>query len=142
MATPDPVTITVLGNPASKGRPRFTRQGVAYTPTETRRNAETLAWAAREAMSTQAGNVMFDTPVEMIVLAEFQVPKSWSNKKKNAAITGELRHGSRPDIDNVVKQATDALKGVVYRDDSLVWRLAAIKRYSNQPKLVVTVSAV
>jgi hypothetical protein len=35
------VTVTLIGDPAGQGRPRFTRNGVAYTPGKTR-NAERL----------------------------------------------------------------------------------------------------
>ena len=92
-------------------------------------------------MLEQTGEAMFTQPVELRLRAEFQIPASWSAKKKNAALAGVYRHGSKPDVDNIVKQVKDALKGIVYQDDALVCELHASKHYSNQPKLVILVSA-
>jgi Holliday junction resolvase RusA-like endonuclease len=67
------------------------------------------------------------------------VPMSWSAKRQDAALRGEISPTSRPDVDNYVKAAFDMLNGIVVADDSLVVELVAIKRFGPVPTLVVTV---
>ena len=52
-------------------------------------------------------------------------------------------HTSRPDTDNLIKAVKDALTGVVYRDDSLIWSEEIQKMYAagdERPQTVVTLS--
>ena len=51
----------------------------------------------------------------------FQPPKSWSKKRKGAALGKP--HLSKPDLDNLVKGTLDAL----YEEDSVVYEIQAIK---------------
>jgi Holliday junction resolvase RusA-like endonuclease len=67
------------------------------------------------------------------------VPTSWSNKRRLAALAGAIAPTSRPDIDNYIKTALDAINTIVVSDDALVVEIQARKRFSNQPKLTVTV---
>jgi Holliday junction resolvase RusA-like endonuclease len=68
------------------------------------------------------------------------VPASWSGKRQAAALAGYIRPTSRPDTDNYVKAALDAINGIAITDDSLVVELAAWKRYLRVPKLTITVT--
>ena len=71
------------------------------------------------------------------VLAQFEIPKSWPKKRREAAVRGEVAPG-KPDIDNVVKIALDAINGVVFEDDAQVNRINATKRYGD-PLMLVSV---
>jgi Holliday junction resolvase RusA-like endonuclease len=71
------------------------------------------------------------------ILAQFEIPKSWSKKRRDAAIIGEVFPG-RPDIDNIVKAVLDACNGVTFEDDAQVFRIMATKRYGD-PMILVTV---
>ncbi len=73
--------------------------------------------AATDAMQ---GRVPVDVPVAVVIRAVFPVPASWSKKKQAAAMTGELKPAKKPDLDNIIKACTDAMNGVVFRDDSLI----------------------
>lgn len=131
-----PVTITVLGEPVAKARPRMTRTGRPYTPTTTRHYEALLRLAATREM---AGRAPFDEPVAMDFLATLPIPASWSQRKQQAAIRGEIRPGKRPDLDNLEKACADALNAVVFRDDSLIVEKRSRKVYGPQPGIVVTV---
>jgi Holliday junction resolvase RusA-like endonuclease len=86
---------------------------------------------------------VLDEPVSVELLAELPIPASWSKKRRNLAILGLIRPGTRPDLDNLFKLAADAmLNGVVVRNDTLVVEIRARKIYGLQPKLVVTVRPV
>ena len=85
--------------------------------------------------------MLFTDPVRLELTCEVAIPKSWSKKQQQRALCGEIRVTTRPDLTNMLKLAEDALKGVVWRDDSLVDEQQTKKRYSAQPKVVITVSA-
>lgn len=136
-----PVTISLLGEPVPWAR-AGTRSGHHYTPTRQRNNAATLQRAAEAAMVETGYPVPLDGPLSLEVFAEIGIPASWSKRKKNAAILGNIHPTGRPDLDNIVKQIKDALTSVVYRDDALICVIRARKRYGVQPKLVITVAPI
>lgn len=137
----EPVTINLVGIPQGKGRARaFMRAGHIshHTPEKTR----TYEGMIRTQAMQEIGNKEpFDCPVEFVMRAIFPVPASWSTKKRQRALTGELKPGKKPDLDNIAKAWNDALNGVVYRDDSLICRMTLDKRYGPQALVVVTVRA-
>jgi Holliday junction resolvase RusA-like endonuclease len=136
---PEPITVNLIGAPQGKGRARaFLRGGHIshYTPEKTRTYEGMIRTAAMEAMGNRPP---LDEPVEFVLRAIFPVPASWSEKKRQKAITGQIKPGKKPDLDNVTKAWNDALNGVVYRDDSLICRMWLEKRYGPQPLVVVTV---
>lgn len=135
----DPVTISLAGEPQGKGRARaFLRGGHIghYTPEKTRTYEGMIRSAAMDAIGNKPP---FEDPVEFVMRAIFPVPASWSSKKRQRALTGELKPGKKPDLDNVAKAWNDALNGVVYRDDALICRMTLDKRYGPQALVVVTV---
>ena len=137
----EPITISLQGPPQGKGRARaFVRGGHIghYTPEKTRTYEGMIRTAAMDAL---AGRVPFDEPIEFVLHAVFPVPASWSARKQQQAIVGELKPGKKPDLDNIAKAWNDALNGVAYRDDALIVRQVLEKRYGPQPLVVVTVRA-
>lgn len=135
----EPVTISLAGAPQGKGRARaFLRAGHIshYTPEKTR----TYEGMIRVAAMAEIGNKPpIEDAVEFVMRAIFPVPQSWSGKKRQQALTGEIKPGKKPDLDNIAKAWNDALNGVVYRDDSLICRMTLEKRYGPQALVVVTV---
>jgi Holliday junction resolvase RusA-like endonuclease len=144
----EPVTIVLLGQPVPWAR-AGSKGGHRFTPAKQRNNAATLRIMAQEAMRLPACMIdplgqrekpMFIEPVRVEILAEMQIPASWSKKKQTLAMVGKVMPSGKPDLSNIVKQVEDALNGVVFRDDALVVMLHASKRFGMQPKLVITVS--
>lgn len=137
-----PVTITLAGEPQGKGRARAFRRGNFighYTPEKTRSYEGMIRTAAMDAMGD---GVPLDEPVELTMRAVFGVPASWSRRKRDAALCGQIRPAKKPDYDNIIKAWSDALNGVVYRDDALIVRVEFEKRYGPAPLVVATVRAV
>jgi Holliday junction resolvase RusA-like endonuclease len=132
----DPITIIINGVAVAKGRARMTRKGFAYTPAATRKYEAHGRVAAQLAMD---GRPPLMCPVKVITLVELPIPASWSRKRSAAAMTGDVRPTSRPDIDNYIKSVMDALNGIVIADDSLVVEIEARKKYGSDPKVVMTV---
>jgi len=46
---------------------------------------------------------------------------------------------SRPDLSNYVKFLEDALNGVVWMDDAQIVKLVALKDYSDNPRVELTI---
>lgn len=83
--------------------------------------ANAVATAAAEAMN---GAELIDRPVKVRVGFYFARPNAHygtgknSNKLKPSA--PEI-HGQSPDLDKLIRCLNDALTGIVFRDDRLVW---------------------
>lgn len=90
------VVFTVAGDPVSKGRPRVTRYGRAYTPKRTVEAEEVIRQAARDACTEP-----FSTAVAVDVVFYCATKR-------------------RTDGDNLLKLVLDAMNEVVFTDDYLV----------------------
>ncbi|MGI9489773.1 MAG: RusA family crossover junction endodeoxyribonuclease [Geminicoccaceae bacterium] len=139
-----PLRIVVEGVPVAKGRPKFTTvngYGRSYTPKKTHNYENWVRMCGVMAMS-QAGLSTMDCGLNVDLEAVVPIPSSWSGKRQRAAAAGEIHATKRPDLDNIIKAAKDALNGIVWRDDSLIVNLTARKLYGETPKLVITVETV
>ncbi len=130
------IRFSIPGDPVAKARPRFTRNGYAYTPDKTRIYEETVRLHAIHAMR---GKKMLTGAIGLRVTAYFPIPKSFTKTKKEQAISGSLLHTKKPDWDNVGKIVSDALNGIVYADDAVVSDGAVKKQYSDFPRVEVQV---
>lgn len=138
MTEPLFVTFSVPGVPVAKGRPRLTMRGTiarAYTPAKTRRYEDLIRLAAVAAMGERLPS---EEAVTIIVTAFVAMPKAMSKAKRASALDGTIKPVTRPDADNYAKAALDACNAVLFRDDSQVADLIVRKRYSDRPRLVVT----
>ncbi len=72
------------------------------------------------------------------------VPTSWSEKRKQMAYAGQLRPVTKPDTDNYVKGALDALEGIVFKNDSQVveYKEPFGKWYSDNPRMEIEVKEI
>lgn len=137
LTSPAPIVIELAGVPQGKGRPRFVRStGHAYTPAKTRHYESDLRLAAQEAM---AGRPPLDGPCKVTIEALLGVPASWSGSKQRAALGGLIACTTRPDIDNYLKAALDALIAIVFRDDNQVVEAVIRKLFDERPRLTITV---
>jgi Holliday junction resolvase RusA-like endonuclease len=136
--TTAPITIELAGEPKGKGRPRFdSRSRRTFTPSGTRAYEGNLAWAAQVAMK---GRKPLTGPLSVAVTAFVSVPQSWSRKKQREALAGHIRPTTRPDADNYLKAAMDALNSVAFVDDSQCVDVHVTKAYSDKPRLVITIA--
>ena len=131
------VTIVIGGQPTAKGRPRTTRKGFVYTPSATRKYEAHGRLAAQLAMD---GRPPISVPVRAEIVIDLVPPASWSTKRREAALRGDIRPTSRPDCDNYCKSAMDAINNIVVSDDSMIVDLVVSKRYATIPQLTITVT--
>jgi Holliday junction resolvase RusA-like endonuclease len=134
-----PITVVICGPAVAKGRPRFTREGFAYTPAKTRECEGHGRFAAQRAM---ADRPPLTGPVSLTVSIELPIPASWSRRRTASAIVGAIRPTSRPDVDNFLKSGMDAINGIVVADDSLIVSVTFEKKYGVDPKLVLLIEPI
>ena len=107
------VYLTILGEPISKQRPRFTN-GRAYTPLKTREAEEWIGWQIK---SAYPGLIPFPEYAFGVIRLFYQ-----SNQQ-------------RRDLDNMVKLVLDACTGIVWNDDSQVTEIFChVFRGETEPK--------
>lgn len=116
----------VPGKPVPMARPRVTRTGHAYTPKNCADYKSLVAAFARDVMR---GKELYDGEVWVEIGFFFPMPKSWSKKKQNKMFGEGIT--SRPDMDNLYKAVTDAMNGIVYRDDAQITFSLMRKRYTD-----------
>jgi Holliday junction resolvase RusA-like endonuclease len=130
------ISFVISGEMRGKQRPRVTRRGHVYTPTETREAEAVIAKLAGEAM---AGHAPFEGAVSLTIFVETEPPKSASKAARERMLSGNQRPTKKPDLDNIVKLISDAMNGVVYVDDKQVVGLSVWKGYAKVARTLVTV---
>ena len=85
-----------------------------------------------------AGGAKLIGPVRIRIDATFEMPMSWSMKKRKA--TDGAWCEKKPDHDNISKIICDSLNGVAYHDDSSIAFATATKRWGQDSSVVVTIS--
>lgn len=132
------ITFNHFGQPRPKGRPRFRivkprgkpQFVTTYTDPETAAYESSVAKAGRVAMGSRNP---LEGALTVLVEAFFDIPQSWTIKKRSAAADGSLPHTGRVDGDNIAKAILDACNEVVYRDDGQIVSLTVIKQYAEIP---------
>lgn len=143
------VVVNVHGVPAPKGSMKaFVVGRVAPRAVVTHDNNErTKMWAGlvgEAARAAMVGRVMFrDQAVQVHV--EFRLPRPAGHYKPS----GEIRRSAprfplvKPDLDKLVRATMDAIKGVVFDEDSRIVSIAAGKYYATAdvgPGALITVT--
>lgn len=90
-----------------------------------------------EGLSPHHPGRVISGPVMIDVEARFPVPKSWSKKRKAAALAGEIPHTKKPDIDNILKHVIDVMNGWWIEDDKQVVACSCRRCYSAEPGYMV-----
>lgn len=130
------IEIVLLGKARAKGRPRFDRQtGRAYTPAATVKFETELKFVAEQVMD---GRPPLQGPLKLEMKVVLAVPKSWSKKKRESALAGELLPTSKPDWDNFGK-VIDAANLIVWIDDSQIVDGRVTKTYGDRPGMWIRV---
>ncbi len=130
------IKFEILGTPVAKGRPRLGKYAT-YTPQKTK-NYESLVKYSFLKEYPKFNPFMGELKVKIDAI--FEVPKSYSNKKRVMLIHTGYTH--RPDVDNLTKSVLDALNELAYKDDSQVCSLYFNKYYGEEAKVIVEIEEV
>lgn len=128
-------SIIIYLTPKPKQRPRFTSNGHTYTPKETLEYERLIATAWHLQHKTiMTGYLKMDLKFFM------PIPKSWSKKKREQAIKGEIRPDTTPDLDNLVKAVSDALNERAFWDDRQIVDSHNEEWYAEIPRIEITIT--
>lgn len=130
------VDFTIPSAPVPKSRPRFnTNTGRAFTDDKTRifENIVSLAYGARHYFD--------DSYIRIRMKFKFEVPKSYSKKKRIEALEGKIRP-TKADIDNYIKSVLDGLNKIAFKDDRYVYAVLAEKEYAEEASIEVTIESI
>ena len=144
------VKLTILGEPMGKQRPKATTIGKfvqVYTPKETTNYESRVVYEYRQKHS----DMLFEPHKEIwaTIVAYFPITKQHYkyHKKTNTTdldkegremLEGTLNPLKKPDLDNIAKICLDALNGIAYPDDSAITCLLVMKKYSENPRVELT----
>lgn len=120
----EPLRFTVYGDPLPKGSVR------AFTPKGWNRPILTSAtkglkkWEEKiaSAANAQANGILLTGPVHVKIAFFLTRPQSLPKKVR--------LHTKRPDLDKLIRGATDALTGIVWKDDAQAVSILATKHYT------------
>lgn len=122
------IEFVVVGKIQPKQRPRFKRCGAfiqTYTPEPTLKYQKLVADSYLEKYKDEK----LTGALKMEINAFFNVPKSYSKKKKRE-LYGKPNVQHNGDIDNVAKSILDGLNGIAYLDDTIIYDLHISKYYT------------
>lgn len=135
------ITFTVLGEPKAQKRHRSTRFGEKglrnYDPSAS--DKQDFKWMAYK----HRPEIPLDRPLRVDINFFFTRPKMHFRTGKNSHILKDTApdwHIGKPDRDNLDKGVLDSLKGVFWRDDSIVCAGEIQKKYSDNPRVEVTIT--
>lgn len=119
---------TIPDTPVPQKQTQWTRSGHVYNPSY--KDIKRVQDIAR----TQYKGDPIDTPITMHLNFFLKKPKSYSFKK-----AGHSLHVKKPDVDNLAYLITNALKKIVYLDDSQIYRMEIEKQYDENPRTEIKI---
>ena len=129
------VDFTIHTAPVSKQRPRLGKGGCVYTPSKTKvfENIVALSYGNRPSFD--------DKYIRIRLKFKFEIPKSYTKKKRLEAIEGKIRP-TKGDIDNYIKAVLDGLNKKAWEDDRHIIGILAEKEYANESCIEVSIETV
>jgi Holliday junction resolvase RusA-like endonuclease len=128
------IEMTYLGIPKAQPRARYSsRLGAMYDGSKSLKQAviEQVQHSLPKNFKPTEDAIKFNA------LFYLPIPKKYSKKDQLRAELGLLRPISKPDKDNLEKLLYDALKSVLYKDDSCIVGGNAEKFYSSKPRVEI-----
>lgn len=150
---PRSIKFIIPGPPVGKQAKQRDERGFDFVPKLSR---DYYKWIRKHFDDQFPNFEQFDCALIVEYKVYFLIPKSWSKKKKEMAVSGQIVPTVKPDLDNISK-IFDALnperikdsrtKQIVriitraWRDDAQIARLKLSKDYSFNPRVEVTITA-
>jgi Holliday junction resolvase RusA-like endonuclease len=132
----------IYGDPVAQGRGRATvvnGRVIVYDPAKSREFKRLVKYVAQRYRPER----LISGAISLTVKAYISIPKSFSKKKKELALSGELRPTKKPDIKNIIAGIEDALEQVIYDNDSQIVEYDSCgKWYGDPPRVEVSLSVI
>jgi Holliday junction resolvase RusA-like endonuclease len=131
------IEFVVYGKPAQMGSKKaFVRGGRAIITDDNSEKRKQWANAVSSvAAEVMRGRDLISSPVQLRALFYFRRPNSHYGSGRNAttlkASAPEL-HSQTPDLDKLIRCLGDALTGIVFRDDALIWSMVISRHWTEK----------
>jgi len=142
------ITFFVPGIPVAKGSAKafYNKHTGRAIVSQTNRERQ-RPWASMISVCAQnTGCQVYGGGVSLSLLFIMPRPKSHYGTGKNSQnlkMSAPTFHTSTPDLDKLIRCVKDALKGIVYKDDSQVCKMTeVVKAYGEAPGVQITVEEV
>ena len=130
----------IEGKVVGKGRPRFARMGNFVRTYSTQQDVSYENWVKTCFLNSVYNDFKpIENEIDVTIIAQFEIPKSISNKKRQMMLDLQIRPTKKPDCDNIAKSICDALNKVAYKDDSQIVNLIVHKIYGENEKCLVKI---
>lgn len=133
------ISFIIEGRVKAKQSFKYTRDGRKYTPRDVKDYAEYIKGCFIQKFPKFKP---LETPLRVEIKAFFAPPKSWSKKKQDLALCGELKPTVKPDCDNLFKGIGDSLNGLAYKDDKQIIELKVSKSYAESEFVIIKIEEV
>jgi len=130
----------IKGKVKAKQSVKFGRNGIKYTPRDMIEYANLVRLSFVNKYPEWDINNFANKPLKAEITVFMPVPKSYSKKKREQALSNQIRPTVKPDCDNIAKNINDALNGIVYPDDKQIVTLTINKYYAANEKVIVAIS--
>ncbi len=135
------IYFTIPGKPIVKARARFKYYGKTYDPQE--KEKEAWQWETKQELIKQGVSKLIEGPLILKVSFIMPIPKSTPKKDLKELQDGKVMwHDIRPDLDNMIKWVKDCLNNLLYKDDSQVCYIAAMKVYGLEPETQIEIEKI
>jgi len=121
--------------PVAQARPRAVRMGRGVRMYDPKKTADFKKQLHLLALAKHVVPIQEALSVEIWFYRQIQT--SISKKEHLRRTTGQVRPTVKPDTDNYIKSALDALNGILWRDDAQIVDLTAHKFYSDNPRIEI-----
>ena len=134
--------IDQIGTKERTGQVRRGRRTIRYSPKDTKAYEQRIAWLAQQALGEDRASWCKEGAFVVDIKIYKTVPVSRPKIYAQMALAGKIRPIARPDIDNTMKAILDAVKGILWRDDTQVVGLHTDRYYAETERIIVTVENV
>lgn len=134
------IQFEIQGKVKAKQSFKIGRNGFKYTPADVKEYANWVRLCFMNKYPNWNIEQFENKPLKAIIDVFISTPKSFSKKKREQALKGEIRPLVKPDADNIAKNIDDALNGIAYPDDKQITSLEVNKVYSMIDTVRVTIS--
>lgn len=123
-------------SPVSQKQTQFiARRGFCRGIDPSKTDREQIQWQIRPFAPKEP----LEGPLQIDITFIMPIPKGTSKVKMKQMINGVILPIKRPDIDNLSYIVVNAMKTIMYEDDSQIVDLNLHKRYGEVPKTIVKV---
>ena len=133
------IILEIHHEPVAQKQTRFVARGKHFFGIDPSKNDKLMIqWQIRPF----APKNPLEGPLSIDLMFHMPIPKSESKARKAQMINGKILPIKRPDLDNMGYFITNAMKEIIYEDDSQIVDLNMHKRYHEQPKIIVKISQI